>query len=93
MNPSTPGNWHKVSTSITNGIPREQEIYLWYNLGKTMSNLSNEEKQNIITELDVQFGDDRPWYGFDELKPPVKSGEEGRFETSWLTYRRGVKGT
>ena len=58
-----------------------------------MSNLSADEKKEIITEIDVLFGDDQPWYGFEELLPSVIPGQEGHVETSWITYRRGVKST
>ncbi|KAI5122495.1 hypothetical protein M0805_001403 [Coniferiporia weirii] len=89
--PSTPGNWHKVATSIRDGVPRIPQLFLWYNLGERMSFLSSNQKQNIITELDVLFGDDRPWYGFERLEPPTTPEQEGHLESAWLTFRRGVK--
>ena len=89
--PSSPGNWHKVSTSIRDGVPRTPQLFLWYNLGPSSSNLSPDEKGSLITELDVLFGDDRPWYGFEKLEPATTPGQEGRVESAWLTYRRGVK--
>lgn len=58
-----------------------------------MSFLNESQKQNIVTEIDVLFGDDRPWYGFEKLDPPTTPGQEGRMESAWLTYRRGQKGT
>lgn len=57
-----------------------------------MSYLSGDEKSNLITELDVLFGDDRPWYGFERIAPPTTEAVEGRLESAWLTYRRGSKG-
>ncbi len=65
-------------------------LFLWYNLGKTLSNLTSEEKSNLITELDVLFGSDRPWYGFEKLEPATTTEAEGSFGSAWLTYRRGV---
>jgi len=89
--PTTPGNWHKVSTSLRDGVPRVSSLFLWYNLGTTLSNLTSEEKSNLITELDVLFGSDRPWYGFEKLEPATTTEQKGRLESAWLTYRRGVK--
>ncbi|KAH8116363.1 Metallo-dependent phosphatase [Phellopilus nigrolimitatus] len=89
--PTTQGDWHKVVTSVRDGVPRTPQLFLWYKLGKTMSDLSTDEKQNLITELDVLFGEDRPWYGFERIEPPTTLGQEGRTDSGWLTYRRGVK--
>jgi hypothetical protein len=50
-----------------------------------------ERKEQLITELDVLFGADRPWYGFEKLTPPTTPEQEGKVESAWLTYRRGVK--
>lgn len=52
--------------------------------------MSPEERANVITELDVLFGEDVPWYGFEKLERPTID-EQGRVEATWLTYRRGVK--
>lgn len=90
--PASPGNWLKVKTSIRDGVPRAPKLFLWYKLGERMSFLSDEQKRNIVTELDLLFGDDRPWYGFERLEPPTTPSQEGRMESAWLTYRRGVKG-
>jgi hypothetical protein len=46
----------------------------------------------IITELDLLYGEDVPWYGFERIHPPTMP-EKGNIEATWLTYRRGVKGT
>ena len=89
--PSIPGNWHKVHLSLRDGVPRTPKLFLWYSLGRTAANLNTEERQNIITELDVLFGDDRSWYGFDRVEPAVTEGKEGRSDSAWLTLRRGVK--
>ena len=55
--------------------------------------MSSEERQNkLITELDVTYGDDRPWYGFERLERPVAEGVQSRpLESVWLTIRKGVK--
>lgn len=66
-------------------------LFLWYRTGKTVAEMNSEEQANIITELDVLYGEDVPWYGFEKLEPPTMH-ERGRVEATWITYRRGVKG-
>ena len=90
--PPTPGTWTKVSLSIRDGVRGEPPMFLWYKTGKIARDLSAEEKQNdLITELDVLYGDDRPWYGFTKLEPSVTIPKAHRVEDEWLTYRKGVK--
>ena len=69
---------------------RADPLYLWYKTGKTMQEMSAEEN-NIITEIDVLFGEDRAWFGFEKLEPPVTPEQEGRVSSVFVTYRRGVK--
>ena len=65
-------------------------MYLWYRRGNTGKDTTTEEKQNnLITEIDVSYGSDRPWYGFTKLEPSV-TVEKGRIQSEWLTYRTGV---
>lgn len=79
-----------VPVSLRDGVPRVPPLFLWYKLGPRMSYMSGEQKTNIITELDVLFGDDRPWYGFERLTPPTTEAT-AHLDSAWLTYRRGVK--
>lgn len=55
--------------------------------------MTSDEKQNkLVTEIDVTYGDDRPWYGFERLERPVAVKDEAKsLEPVWLTVRRGVK--
>ncbi|KAJ2918633.1 hypothetical protein MD484_g1753, partial [Candolleomyces efflorescens] len=89
---STPAqdNWHRVPTSLRTGILRTPPLYLWYKTGKTSMDMTAEEKNNIITELDVLWGDDIPWYGFEKLEPPTME-HSGRIQSTHITFRRGVK--
>jgi len=87
--PSPSNDWEKAATSLRKGI-RGPPLYLWYNLGKTAAELSPEEHGNLITELDLLYGEDVPWYGFQKLEPPTIA-ENGRIQATWVTYRRGVK--
>lgn len=75
--------------------PRGEKLYLWYNRAKTLADLTTEERQNqLITEIDVTYGDDRPWYGFERLERPVTSSDASKhLESVWLTVRKGVKRT
>jgi hypothetical protein len=54
--------------------------------------MSATEKANIITELDILYGQDVPWYGFEKFQPPTLPAN-AKYDATWLTYRRGVKGT
>ncbi|KAF8636425.1 hypothetical protein AX17_003607 [Amanita inopinata Kibby_2008] len=83
-------HWHKVKTSLRAGIYRAPSLFLWYKLGKTTTDMSKEEKAKLITELDVLYGDDIPWYGFEKLEPPTLP-KINHIESTWITYRRGVK--
>ena len=86
------GAWHKVARSIRDGVWDVPPLFLWYHTGKTWRDYSAQERQEVLfTELDVLFGEDRPWYGFERLQPPVMKEEEARLESVWVTYRKGVK--
>ncbi|THG93934.1 hypothetical protein EW026_g7427 [Hermanssonia centrifuga] len=82
--------WSKVSRPVS---PRGETLYLWYYKNKTLSEMSNAEKQNnLITEIDVTYGDSDAWYGFEKLERPVASKDEGKkLESVWLTTRKGVQ--
>ena len=74
--------------------PRGPKRYLWYLKGKTLAEMTNEEKRNIITEIDVTYGDDVAWYGFERLTPSIADKDAAKkLETVSLTIRRGVKRT
>jgi len=85
-------SWVKVDHSIRDGVMHTDPMYLWYLPGKTMNEMTAEEKANLITEIDVLFGEDRPWYGFEKVEPPVTPETEGKVDSVYVTYRRGVKG-
>ncbi|KAI6149292.1 Metallo-dependent phosphatase-like protein [Pisolithus tinctorius] len=83
--------WFKVKRSIRDGVMREKPLYLWYKIGKAMNEMTTQEKQQIITEVDVLFGEDRPWYGFEKVEPAVTPEKDGVIQSVYVTYRRGVK--
>lgn len=91
--PSTPGStWTKADLSIRDGVYKTEPLFLWFETGKTAGEMTAEEKQSLITEIDVTYGDGNPWFGFEKLSPATTERQEGLRENVWLTYRKGVKG-
>lgn len=88
--PSSLEGWHKTSTSVRAGLRAIPPLHLWYKIGKAAGDMTAEEKANIITELDVLYGEDVPWYGFEKLEPATLPKHK-KLEATWITYRRGVK--
>ncbi|KAF8631933.1 hypothetical protein AX15_002186 [Amanita polypyramis BW_CC] len=88
--PSPSNGWIRVEKSLRAGVFKAPPLYMWYRLGKTAAGMTREEKTNIITELDVLYGGDVPWYGFEKLQPPTLPKADP-IEATWIMYRRGVK--
>ncbi|KDR80533.1 hypothetical protein GALMADRAFT_90903 [Galerina marginata CBS 339.88] len=88
--PESLESWHKADISLRAGIRGTPPIFLWYKTGKTSGDMSPEERASIITEIDVLYGEDVPWYGFEKLEPPTLA-QGKKVEATWITYRRGVK--
>ncbi|KAG5653410.1 hypothetical protein H0H81_000697 [Sphagnurus paluster] len=88
--PSPLTGWSRVDMSLRSGVLGTPPLYLWYLVGKTASEMTAAERANIVTELDVLYGEDVPWYGFEKLDPPTMPAK-GKVEATWITYRRGVK--
>ena len=84
--------WHKVSRSIS---PSGDKLFLWYKTDRTLAQMTaSQRQQQLITELDVLFGEDDPWYGFEKVSPPLQESQTIiQRESVWLTYRRGVHRT
>ncbi|KAJ7043577.1 Metallo-dependent phosphatase-like protein [Mycena alexandri] len=87
--PSESEVWTKVPLSMRAGM-KGAPLYLWYKIGKTSNDMTAEERANIITELDLLYGNDIPWYGFEKIEPATMI-HRGDVESTWLTMRRGVK--
>lgn len=80
--------WHKVEHPIN---PRGEKRFLWYKADKTWREMTDAERKNdIVTELDVLFGSDQPWYGFEKTDKATFDGDS-KAEAVWLTYRKGIK--
>lgn len=88
--PSDESDWRRADTSLRSGA-KGDPLFLWYKLGKTSGETSAEEKAQLITELDILYGQDVPWYGFEKLEPPTMNLPDR--EPTYLTVRHGVKGT
>lgn len=82
--------WRKVALSLRTGIYKAPPLFLWYRIGKTAAEMTAEERAQLITELDILYGEDVPWYGFEKVEPATMP-QRGKVEATWLTYRRGVK--
>lgn len=86
--------WHKVPKSTRTGATSLPPQFLWYKAEKTGREMTDEEKKNdLITELDVTYGEDIPWYGFEKLSPPTTPELQDRRQSVYITFRRGVKRT
>ncbi|KAI0369179.1 Metallo-dependent phosphatase [Pilatotrama ljubarskyi] len=80
--------WQKVAHPIN---PSGEKRYLWYKADRTWRDMTDAERRNdIVTEIDVLFGSDDPWYGFEKVDRATFDGQ-GLKEPVWLTYRKGVK--
>ncbi|OBZ66763.1 putative inactive purple acid phosphatase 29, partial [Grifola frondosa] len=80
--------WKKVSHPIN---PRGEKRYLWYKAEKNIRQMSDTERRDqLVTEIDVTFGEDTPWYGFEKLPTAAYDGNS-MLESVWLAYRKGVK--
>lgn len=90
LTPSGDGDWVKAKLSLRDGVVRSPPLFLWYLKGKTLQDISEVERQSLITELDVVYGDGDPWYGFERLSPPTTE-KSARAESVSITMRRGVK--
>ena len=90
VTPSGDGDWAKATLSLRDGVVRAPRLFLWYRKDKTLQDMSDDERQSFITELDVVYGDGEPWYGFERLSPPTTE-KSARSESVSVTMRRGVK--
>ena len=84
--------WHKVQKSTRTAVSGLDPLFLWYKAEKTAREMTDDEKKNdLITELDVTYGEDTPWYGFEKLSPPTTPEIKNKRQSAYITFRRGVK--
>jgi hypothetical protein len=84
--------WRRATTPINDGVrPKQRPIALWFKLRPPLQKVSDEKEiEEAITELDILYGDGRPWYGFRKANRPVVATTP-QAEGVWVTYRKGVK--
>ncbi|KAF8826081.1 hypothetical protein HHX47_DHR6000436 [Lentinula edodes] len=88
--PSPLDGWTKVDKSLRTGVYHANPLFLWYHVGKTAGEMTSDDKGQIITEIDVLFGEDVPWWGFEKLEPPTMYRKDDIVEGTYITIRKGV---
>jgi hypothetical protein len=84
-------HWHMAKYSLREGVMRTPKLFLWYYAERERMVLSPEEIRNsLVTELDVLYGSNQPWPGFQRLTPPTTIEQGDRMQQVSLTYRKGV---
>lgn len=93
-----PEGWVKASGDLHSGTwPTQPELRMWYHTRKPNSpggvasdHLSpREDRKEIITEIDLLYGEGPPFFGFERAVGDLIMKSEGhRWEQVSLTYRR-----
>lgn len=92
--------WIKASGDLHSGIwPTQKESRIWYKLQE--QSWANDRRQGmsldfgeIVTEVDVVYGDDEPFYGFSRVNGgKVLDAKLGKWDSVDLAFRRGNPGT
>jgi hypothetical protein len=68
-------------------------MFLWFYAERTRMEMSAREQKSLVTEIDILYGEDVPWYGFQGLDPPTTEEQVGKIEKVTLLYRKGVQRT
>lgn len=87
--------WVTAKGDLRSGVwPQQDSLRLYYKLSGTpigMDDRKRQRQEDAITELDVVFGDDNPFYGFERVVGgPVVAAEGDRWETVDVAYKRGT---
>ena len=87
--------WVKASGDLHSGVwPSQKEARIWYKLQDRDTSGRRQEAStdfdDVITELDILYGDDEPFFGFERIDGgQVLKAEAGKWESVDITYRRG----
>jgi hypothetical protein len=89
--------WTKAPGDLHSGVwPTQNEQRIWYKLQDNPSTPGQKRQElltdfeHVITELDVMYGDDEPFFGFTRIEGgKVLDAKEGKWESVDITYRRG----
>lgn len=85
--------WTKAKGDLHDGIwPKQPVSRLWYKLSDQRKR-QEMEAEEIITELDIVYGDAEPFFGFQRVQGgKVLDEKAGKWESVDLAYRRGNPG-
>ncbi|KAJ1306702.1 hypothetical protein OPQ81_007694 [Rhizoctonia solani] len=83
--------WKQAEGILTDGIyPRVKNRRLWYSLQKPYANATQgEELDDVITELDILYGEDEPFWGFKRVEGVIYPGRPGKSVPISLVARKG----
>ncbi|KAK1921767.1 Metallo-dependent phosphatase-like protein [Papiliotrema laurentii] len=84
--------WIQAAGDLHSGVwPRQPVARLWYKLqDRSMAERQQMTDTAVITEVDVVYGDDDPFYGFQRVDGgKVLEAKEGKWESVDIAYRRG----
>lgn len=89
--------WVKANGNLHSGIwPTQSEMRLWYQVRDQDWDWARRQEElsydygDTITELDVVYGDDEAFFGFERVEGgPVTERKADRWESVDLAFRRG----
>ena len=85
--------WRKVPKSTRTGTLGLAPLFLWYKAEKTAQQLTDaERKSDLITQLDIMYGDDVPWFSFEKSSLTTPEIKDKR-QSAYITFRRAFLDT
>ncbi|QRV74007.1 hypothetical protein RhiJN_02021 [Ceratobasidium sp. AG-Ba] len=88
--PDNNQTWHQAEGILTDGIyPRVKNRKLWYTTQKPYANATEEELDDVVTELDIVYGEDEPFWGFKRVEGLIYPGKPGKSLPISLAMRKG----
>jgi len=87
--------WTQAKGDLHDGIwPTQPVMRLWYKLSdQGVKRQGITENDQIVTELDIVYGDSEPFFGFQRVQGgKVLDEKAGKWESVDLAYRRGNPG-
>lgn len=67
---------------------------IWYTTQKPYANATEEEQlDEVVTELDIVYGDSEPFWGFERVDGLIYPGREGKSLPISLLARKGFTRT
>ncbi|KAH7335387.1 Metallo-dependent phosphatase [Rhizoctonia solani] len=89
--PDNGKTWKQAEGILTDGIyPRVKNRRLWYSLQKPYANATQgEELDDVVTELDILYGEDEPFWGFKRVEGVIYPGRPGKSVPISLVARKG----